>query len=253
VSGPDVLNFFHWLGAVITLPVIIGTKQTPVRKVVDRAAGFIGANKLCFSLVVYHGNLHGLYVGSPEESWSLAANLSSKLHVVYVEKPFQRVLSCAPAMYDDIWTAGKCMYKLEPALADGAELIIYAPHIDEVSYTHGRILDRIGYHVRDYFRKRMEMFSDVPRGVMAHSTHVKGIGTFIDGVEKPRCNVVLATRIPQERCKRINLGYMDPDKVRFEEFEGREAEGVVRIPKAGEMLYRLKDGTVPRIAGDPGA
>ena len=250
ISGPDVLNFFHWLGAVITNPVIIGTKHTPVRQVVDKAASLIKVAKLCFSLVVHHGNLHGLYAGTPESAWSRAADLSNKLHIVYVEKPFQRVLSCAPTMYDDIWTAGKCMYKLEPVVADGGELIIYAPHIDEVSYTHGRILDEIGYHVRDYFRTRMDQFDAYPRGVIAHSTHVKGIGTFVDGVEKPRVNVILATRIPKARCDRINLGYRDPDSVAPEEWEGREADGVVRIPKAGEMLYRMADGSVPRIPGD---
>lgn len=251
VSGPEVLNFFHWLGAVITLPKIIGVKHNPVRSVVDRAASFVGVDKLMFSLVVHHAELHGLYVGDVNEAWSMAADLSAELHIQLVDKPFRRVLSCAPPMYDDIWTGGKCMYKLEPALADGAELVIYAPHIDEVSYTHGGMLDQIGYHVRDYFRKREGQFAHVPRGVMAHSTHVKGIGTFEDGVERPRVNVVLATRIPRERCERINLGYMDPDEVKFEDWEGRESEGVVRIPKAGEMLYRLADGTVPRIPGDP--
>jgi len=250
ISGPEVLNFFHWLGAVITLPRIIGTAWTPVREVVDRAAAMIDRRKLCFSLVVHHGELHGLYAGTPEEAWAEAAKLSEKLHIVYVDKPFKRVLSCAPRMYDDIWTAGKCMYKLEPALADGAELVIYAPHISEVSYTHGKVLDEIGYHVRDYFRTRMDRFKGYPRGVLAHSTHVKGIGTFLDGVEEPRVNVVLATRISRERCERINLGYMNPDEIAFADWEGREAEGVVRIPKAGETLYRLSDGTVPRIPGD---
>ena len=245
-----MLNFFHWLGAVITNPMINGTKHTPVREVVDKAASLITVPKLFFSLVVHHGDLHGLYVGTPEEAYDRAADLSSQLHVVYVEKPFRRVLSCAPKMYDDIWTAGKCMYKLEPALADGADLIIYAPHVDEVSYTHGRVLDEVGYHVRDYFRTRMEQFEQYPRGVLAHSTHVKGIGTFIDGVEEPRVNVILATQIPKERCDRINLGYMDPASIHPEEWDGRESEGVVRIPKAGEMLYRLAEGTVPRIAGD---
>jgi len=37
VGGPQILNFFHWLGAVVTNPMIIGNKWTPVRKVVDRA------------------------------------------------------------------------------------------------------------------------------------------------------------------------------------------------------------------------
>ena len=102
------------------------------------------------------------------------------------------------------------MYKLEPVVADGGKLIIYAPHITEVSYTHGKVLDRIGYHVRDYFLKQMDKFKDIPRASLAHSTHVRGIGTFENGVEKPRVNVILATGIPKERCDKINLGYMDP-------------------------------------------
>ena len=247
IAGADVLHFFHWLGAVITNPVINGTKWTPVRKVVDKAASLICVPKLCFSLVVKHDGLSGLYAGTPEEAWSAAADLSAKVHVIYVDKPYKRVLSMAPEMYDDVWTAGKCMYKLEPVLADGAELIIYAPHIDEVSYTHGRWLDRIGYHVRDYFLKQMDKFRDVPRAVMAHSTHVKGIGTFDAGVERPRANVILATRIPPERCRKINLGYMDPQAIDPADYEGREDEGVLCVRRAGEMLYRLSDGTVPRI------
>jgi len=247
IAGPQIINFFHWLGAVITNPVINGTKWTPVRKVVDRAAGMVPVPKLCFSLVVLFDDLKGLYIGTPEEAYSAAADLSSKLHIVYKPRSYQRVLSMAPTMYDDIWTAGKCMYKLEPVVADGGELIIYAPHVDEISYTHGKILDRIGYHVRDYFLKQMDKFADVPRGVMAHSTHVKGIGTFENGVEEPRVNVVLATAIPEERCQQVNLGYCDPRTINPKEWRGREDEGILLVPKAGEMLYRLADGTLPRI------
>ena len=116
--------------------------------------------------------------------------------------------------------------------------------------THGEVLDRIGYHVRDYYLKQMDRFAGVPRGVMAHSTHVKGIGTFIGGVEEPRVNVVLATRIPEERCRRVNLGYRDPASIDIESYRGREDEGILLVPKAGEMLHRLADGTVPRIPAD---
>jgi hypothetical protein len=144
-------------------------------------------------------------------------------------------------MYDDIWTAGMCMYKLEPVVADGGTLIIYAPHIDEVSYMHGKVLDEIGYHTRDYFVKQWDEFSKYPWGVVAHSTHVKGVGTYENGIERPRVNVVLATRIPESRCRRINLGYMDPASVRPEEYANREDEGVLYVPKAGETLFRLKD------------
>jgi len=247
IAGPEIIHFFHWLGAVVTNPLINGTKDTVTRKVVERAAEILGMDAVCFALVTKHDGVHGMFYGTPPEAWSAAADLAGETHVKYVGRTYGNVLGIAPEMYDDIWTAGKVMYKLEPVLADGADLIIYAPHIDEVSYTHGKILDRIGYHTRDYFLKQMDKFEGVPGGIMAHSTHVKGIGTFEDGVEKPRVNVILATRIPEERCKQINLGYMDPDSINIAEWEGREDEGVLVVHEAGETLYRLSDGTVPRI------
>ena len=132
------------------------------------------------------------------------------------------------------------MYKLEPVVADGGTLIIYAPHVTEISYTHGKILDEIGYHVRDYFTARWDEFKRYPWGVLAHTTHVKGAGTFVRGIEKPRINVILATGIPEERCRKVNLGYMNPDNVNIDNYNNREAEGILYVPKAGETLYRLK-------------
>lgn len=245
IAGPEVLNFFHWLGALITNVRINGTKQTPVRAVVDRAAAAVPAAKLCFAMVTTKKGVQGLYFGDTVEAWSAAADLASQVHIVYREHPYKRILGLAPAMYDDIWTAGKVMYKLEPVLADGGELIIHAPHIREISYTHGRHLDRVGYHCRDYFLKQMERFRDVPRAVLAHSTHVKGLGRFEDGVETPRATVVLATGIPEERCRRVNLGYRDPATIDAAEWEGREDDGYLLVPDAGEALYRLTGGRLP--------
>jgi lactate racemase len=227
---------------VITSYEVIGTKYTPVRRVIDRAASFINLPKLCFSMVVKGEEMVGLYIGPPEEAYEEAAGLSSQIHIKWVERPFRRVLSVMPRMYDDIWTASKGMYKLEPAIEDGGEVIIYAPHIDEISYTHGRVLDEIGYHVRDYFVKQWDKFKHHPWGVIAHSTHLRGVGTYDaeNGIEAPRIKVTLATRISRERCERVNLGYLDPETINLDEWKGREDEGILLVPKAGEMLYRLK-------------
>jgi nickel-dependent lactate racemase len=242
IGGPEVINFSHWLGAVITSYSVIGTKYTPVRRVIDRAASFIDRPKLCFAMVVKGEGLAGLYVGTPEEAYEAAAELSSKLHIKWVEKPYERVLAVMPKMYDDLWTAAKGMYKLEPAVADGGEVVIYAPHVEEVSYTHGHLLDEVGYHVRDYFLKQWDRFKDYPGGVLAHSTHLRGMGEYdaATGVESPRVNVTLATRIPRERCERLSVGYLDPDRLNPAEWQGREDEGILYVPKAGEMLYRVK-------------
>jgi nickel-dependent lactate racemase len=240
IAGGDIINMFHWLGALITNPVINGEKFTPVRAIIDKAASFVRVNRLCLSLVVRGESLAGLYVGTPEEAWEKAADLSEKIHIIYKEKLFRKILSCAPKMYDDIWTAGKCMYKLENVVEDGGELIIYAPHIREISVTHGHIIEKIGYHVRDYFFKQMDRFKTIPAGVMAHATHVRGIGTYENGIEKPRIKVTLATQIPKKLCKKINLGYLNPDEINIEEWKNREDEGILYVPKAGEELYRLK-------------
>ena len=240
VSGPDILNFFHWLGAVVTNPMIIGNKWTPVRKVVDRAAAMVNLEKLCFCMVVDGKELAGVYAGTPEAAWDAASELSRQLHITYKAQPFHTILSCAPPMYDELWTGGKAMYKLEPVLADRGELIIYAPHIREVCVTHGKVLMEIGYHCRDYFLKQWEKFKHYPWGVLAHSTHVRGIGTFENGIENCRAKVTLATAIPEDVCRQINLGYRDPKSIRPQEFTNREHEGVLLVPKAGETLYQLK-------------
>jgi nickel-dependent lactate racemase len=209
--------------------------------VIDRAARLVPRPVACLALVVTHDHVAGLYFGSPEAAWRSASALSAQTHIVYVREPFTRVLSVMPEMYDDLWTAAKGMYKMEPAVADGGEVVIFAPHITEVSYTHGRIIDEVGYHCRDYFTAQWGRFKHYPGGVLAHSTHVKGLGTYdrVTDAESPRIRVTLATGIPEERCRRINLGYLNPAAVRLEEWRNREHEGVLLVPRAGEMLYRL--------------
>jgi nickel-dependent lactate racemase len=250
VAGPEILNFFHWLGAVVTNPMIIGNKWTPVRKVVDKAGSMVSVDKLCFCMVVEKGEMCGLFAGTPESAWDAASEVSRQVHITYKDKPFHTVLSCAPTMYDEIWTAGKCMYKLEPVVADGGHLIIYAPHVEELCFTHNDAILKVGYHCRDYFLKQWDKFKDCPWGVLGHSTHVYGIGTYEDGVETPRVKVSLATRIPEDVCKQVNLGYIDPDTINPQDYANREDEGVFYVPKAGEMLFHLKEQ--PKWAGGTG-
>jgi lactate racemase len=248
VGGPQILNFFHWLGAVVTNPMIIGNKWTPVRKVVDRSGALVKVSKACFCMVVAPDkSLVGLTFGTPEGAWDAASEVSKQVHIIYKDKPFKTVLSKMPPMYDDLWVAGKGMYKLEPVVADGGELIIYAPHVTEISVTHGKIIEEIGYHCRDYFLTQWDRFKDKPWGILAHSTHVRGIGKMENGVEQCRIQVTLATGIPESVCKKINLGYRDPKTIREADFANREHEGILFVPKAGEMLYHLKQQ--PKWAG----
>ncbi len=242
ISGGEFLHCFHWLGAVITCMKVIGKKHTPVRELLSRAASFVPVKTYCISMVVTADNrLAGLYTGETEESWEAAADLSSELHIVYKKKPFNLVVGKAAGMYDELWTAGKVMYKLEPVVADGGTLIIYGRHVKQLSYSWGGAIEEIGYHVRDYFLSRMDCFRHVPKAVLAHSTHVKGAGRYEKGEENPRIQVVLATSISEQLCRKINLGYTNPDDIIPDSYANREDEGILYVQDAGEVLYRIED------------
>ncbi|NLJ48177.1 MAG: DUF2088 domain-containing protein [Candidatus Atribacteria bacterium] len=247
ISGPEIIHAFHWLSALITNPKTIGHRDTPPRHIINQAAQFLSLPITAFCVVMKGKVPFGLFTGDPVGSWQQAIHLSYQINVVYKPKPFQKVISIAPTMYSELWVGGKCMYKLEPVVDDGGEIIIYAPHLKEVSITHGKYLKEIGYHTRDYFLANWEKCQHVPKGILAHSTHVKGIGTYKDGKEYPRIQVTLATGLPQELCESINLGYLDYRSLDPNDYLEREEEGILVVPNAGEMLYRLQDGTTPDI------
>jgi nickel-dependent lactate racemase len=240
IAGPDIINVTHWLGALLTILNIIGIEDTPVRRIIHAAAECVPTSITLMALVVDKEELAGVFIGPHEEAHHASAQLSAQRHIIWLDQPYQRVLSHAPSMYDELWTGAKAMYKLEPGIADGGEVIVYAPHLDTVSLVHGKYLYRTGYHVRDYFLKQWQKFGDVPLGVLAHSTHLKGSGIFENGIETARINVTLASKIPPEECAQLNLGYMDPASINVDEWLHREDEGILYVPKAGEYLYRVK-------------
>ena len=240
VSGPEMINATHWLGALAGVVGTIGIKDTPVRAMIHAAAQRLKTPVTLAALVVAGHDLAGVFVGDLYETWAAAADFSAQRHIHWCDKPYQRVLSCAPPMYDELWTGAKAMYKLEPAVAVGGEVIIYAPHLEVVSHVHGKYIAEVGYHILPYFLKDWDRFKHIPLGVLAHSTHVRGSGRLEDGIEKANVRVILSSKIPADECARLNLGYLDPQEIDTAAWQDREAEGILYVPKAGEILYRLK-------------
>ncbi len=241
ISGPEMINATHWLGALAGVVGTIGIKDTPVRAMIHAAAEKLRVPVTLIALVVDHDELAGVFIGDYVQAWQAAADLSAQRHIQWVEQPYQRVLSCAPPMYDELWTAGKAVYKLEPAVAVGGEVVIYAPHLETVSHVHGKYIYEVGYHTLGHILSQWARYQHLPLGVLAHSTHVRGSGVMDAlGVEKPNVKVTLASKIPPEDCARLNLGYLDPASINLEDWQNREAEGILYVPKAGEILYRTR-------------
>jgi len=240
ISGAEMINATHWLGALAGVVGTIGIKDTPVRRMIHAAAKRVKTPVSLVALTVDGDGLAGLFIGDVYETWSAAADFSAQRHIRYCEKPYQRVLSCAPPMYDDLWTGAKAMYKVEPAVAIGGEVIIYAPHLAVVSHVHGKYIYEIGYHILQYFLNDWERFKHIPLGVLAHSTHLRGSGVIKNNIEEPNVRVTLASKISSEDCSLLNLGYLDHTRINVNDWKDCEAEGILFIPKAGEMLYQVR-------------
>jgi lactate racemase len=241
VSGRELIDLSHWLGALITSAEIIGTRGiTPVRALINEAASMIPGERraLCMVTKSRTRDLHAMTFGDPEAAWAAAADVSAETHIRYLDAPVRRVLSLIPAKYDDMWTGAKGFYKVEPIVADGGQVVLYAPHIREISSTHPAIA-QIGYHCRDYFVKQWDRFKDFHWGDLAHSTHLRGAGTYdqVNG-ERDRVTVTLATGIPEDVTRSINLDYLDPRQVDPTTWAA-DPETLV-VPDAGEDLYRLR-------------
>lgn len=240
ISGQEIINTTHWMGAMAGVMNTIGIKDTPPRRMLHQAAGMVNTPITLLSMVVEKDELAGLFIGGIIEAWEEAVALSSQRHIVWLDKPFKKILAQAPSMYDELWTAGKAVYKLESAVADGGEIIVYSPTLRDISVVHEQYIEKIGYHVRDYFLANWKKYKKYPLGVVAHSTHVRGAGTFVDGVEYPRIDVTLATGLPEKTVRNLALGYMNPDDIDVTHYENREDEGILYVPKAGEILYKVK-------------
>jgi nickel-dependent lactate racemase len=241
VAGQQIIDLSHWLGALITSATIIGTQGlTPVRALIDEAARLIPSRRLALCVVTETGTdgLRAAAFGSPEQAWAAAAAVSAQTHVRYLDAPVTRALSVMPHRYDDIWTAAKGFYKVEPVIAEDGEVIIYAPHITEIAPMHPEIND-IGYHCRDYFVKQWDSFKHLHWSVLAHSTHLRGAGSWDEVAgETSRVTVTLATGIPEHLVRSVNLNYLDPAAVDVAAL-GADPETMV-VPDAGEVLFRLR-------------
>lgn len=241
VSGQEMIDSSHWLGAIISSAEIIGTLGiTPVREMINLAASKIEVPLLALCLVVETGSstISSLSFGSPHTAWEYASAVSAKKHIKFLDKPMKRVISIMPSRYQDIWTAAKGMYKVEPIIRDGGEVILFAPHINEFSITH-KELDNLGYHCREYFSSQMEKFEGVSRTLMAHSSHLRGAGSFsLTEGEQCRITVTLSTGISKSRTESMSLKYLDPSLFNLSDYEN-DPETLINH-NAGEILYRLK-------------
>lgn len=255
ISGPEVIDLFHWAAVLVGIPKIIGTIDNNARDIINAGAEVI-FNKIkapvySFNMVNTEASENvipiGLYIGTGYQgflaAYEAASKASSAVHVKYIENPLSQVVQVIPENYDEVWLAGKGSYKLQRpgVMARDGEIIIYGPHI-RCFHTNPSIeadLFSLGYHCRDHVCSLIETGANLSKNAAAHLINVSGPGIFdpSDGKEKLHFKVTLATSIPEEECKRIGLGYRDPATIKRSDFTG---PGKLWIEQGGKYLYDIK-------------
>jgi len=255
ISGPGVIDLFHWVAVLVGIPHIIGTVDNSAREVINKGSSYV-FNKIKVPVLLFNMIFEekehqvipkGLYIGVGFDgfikAYKQAAKASSQLHVVYIDKPLECAVQVIDKSYDEIWTAGKGSYKLQSpgVMAPGGEIIIYAPHIN---CFHSRpemdfALRQIGYHYKDYVKKYLKSNPKFSKNIAAHVINVRGAGSFDvnSGKEEFNFKVTLATGISKDICESVGLGYRNPDSIRKEDFIG---QGKLWIENGGKYLYKIK-------------
>jgi nickel-dependent lactate racemase len=242
VAGPDLTHMTHWLGALATIEHIIGRVDTPTRRVIEAAAALVPAPVIAFTSVQQRegDTLHtrALFTGDIFETFRQAAEISRQVHIRYTGRRYRRVIALLDSHYDEMWVGGKASYKLGGIVEPGGELVIYAPHLRHISLTHGRLIEKYGYapleHVRDMVDGSEELRGNLC--VAAHLAHVSyGSARADDGRVIPRFTIALASEVPEDVCRRVNLAYVDWRTFDIERH--RPDPDTLIVESAGRDLY----------------
>ncbi len=244
VSGAELTNATHWIGALAGIENIIGRVETPTRNLIEAAADFVSAKIICLTSVVTRTaedrlQTHALFAGDFRAALRRAAEISRQVHIKYVAKKYRRVVALLDDHYDELWTGGKASYKLGGIIEIGGELIIYAPHLHCVSVTHGAVIGKFGYAPIEKI-KQLVAGSDELRAnlcVAAHLAHVAFAG-HKDDETKPRFTITLASQISEEICRNVNLGFLEHRNFRREDYEN-DPETLI-VERAGRDLYLVE-------------
>jgi len=242
VAGPELTHLTHWLGALATIENVIGRIETPTRRVIEAAAALVSPRIISFTSVSTRNSeglrTHALFAGDLYEAFRRAAAVSSQVHIKRIGRKYKRVVALLDRHYDELWVGGKASYKLGSIIEAGGELIIYAPHLKQLSATHGHLIEKYGYAPLEQVRE-MVAGSDELRAnlcVAAHLAHVSyGSTSNAAGQLTPRYRITLASGVTEAACLRVNLGFLDHRQFRLEDYRA-DSETLV-VEDAGRDLY----------------
>ncbi len=184
-GGSENINKSHYLGAVYGMERIMGRADNPVRRVLNYAADrFLRHLPIVHVLTVIGGNSGGLFIGDDIECFERAAELSLKINFTLLERPMRKaVVYLDPHEYKSTWLGNKAIYRTRMALADGGELIVLAPGVQQFGEDPDIdvLIRKYGYRGTPAVLRAVEQNADLALhlSAAAHLIHGSSEGRFI--------------------------------------------------------------------------
>lgn len=189
-GGREGINRSHYLAAVYGMERIMGRAENPVRSLLTWAS-----DKFLLNIPIVYAHtvvgrkpegglaVRGLFIGDDIECFLKASELSLKVNFEMVDKPIKKaVVFLDPSEFHSTWIGNKAVYRTRMALADGAQLIVLAPGVNEFGEDKGidRLIRKYGYRgtpaTLEAVRKNPDLGSDL--SAAAHLIHGSSEGRF---------------------------------------------------------------------------
>jgi nickel-dependent lactate racemase len=191
VGGSDIINKSHFLGAVCNMETLLGRADTPVRRLFNQAVdSYLDDLPIAYLLTVVEqdydsGDMHlrGFYAGESEEVYLRACELAQSVNITLLDRePKKVVVYLDPHEFQSTWLGNKAVYRTRMAIADGGELIVLAPALNEFGEdaTIDKLIRKFGYRGTPATLKAVEEDEELRAnlGAAAHLIHGSSEGRF---------------------------------------------------------------------------
>ena len=226
----------------------MGRADNPVRKLLNKAADtyfkelpvvyvhtVVGRDDKTGKLVV-----RGLFIGDDYSVFLKAAELSLKVNFTLLDEPLQKVVVYLdPSEYKSTWLGNKSIYRTRMALADGAELLILAPGLQEFGEDMeiDRLIRKYGYVGTPSVLKYLEENDDLKNNLSA-AAHL------IHGSSEGRFSITYCPgRLSKREIESVNFNYAPLDDMMKKYNPGKLKDGFNIMP-GGEKIFFISNPAI---------
>ncbi len=195
-GGKAGIDESHFIGACYGMEKMMGRADTPVRRILNEALSrFCAHLPVVFVLTVvgpakpgeagdkYGLVTRGLYIGSGNECFELAAKLSVAVNFKLLDEQMHKVVVYLdPEEFHTTWLGNKSVYRTRMAIADRGELVVLAPGLKGFGEDPGidQLIRKYGYRTTPEIMAAVRDNPDLASNLSAaaHLVHGSSEGRF---------------------------------------------------------------------------